>query len=104
MHEFDSDFYGHDMQAVVLGYIRPELNYTTQGVLCSSSHAATRLIIPTRGTYRGHRDGQTGSSQVARKTGVREVPVGLCLRPYTATQVLIPCNSYVVLGSNAAVD
>lgn len=31
MHEFMSDFYGHDMQAVVLGYIRPELDYTSKG-------------------------------------------------------------------------
>lgn len=31
MHEFKSDFYGHDMQAVVLGYIRPELDYTSRG-------------------------------------------------------------------------
>ncbi|KAI9428683.1 riboflavin kinase [Lactarius indigo] len=31
MYEFKSDFYGHDMQAVVLGYIRPELDYTSRG-------------------------------------------------------------------------
>lgn len=31
MHDFKSDFYGHDMQAVVLGYIRPELDYTSKG-------------------------------------------------------------------------
>ena len=31
MHDFESDFYGHDMQAVVLGYIRPELDYTSKG-------------------------------------------------------------------------
>jgi riboflavin kinase len=31
MHEFKSDFYGYDMQAVVLGYIRPELDYTSRG-------------------------------------------------------------------------
>ncbi len=31
MHDFKSDFYGHDMQAVVLGYIRPELDYTSRG-------------------------------------------------------------------------
>ncbi|KAI0254333.1 riboflavin kinase [Lactifluus subvellereus] len=33
MHEFKSDFYGHDMQAVVLGYIRPELDYTSREAL-----------------------------------------------------------------------
>jgi riboflavin kinase len=33
MHEFQSDFYGHDMIAVVLGYIRPELDYTSRGNL-----------------------------------------------------------------------
>ena len=31
MHEFQSDFYGHHMKAVVLGYIRPELDYTSRG-------------------------------------------------------------------------
>jgi len=31
MHEFKADFYGRDMQAVVLGYIRPELDYTSRG-------------------------------------------------------------------------
>ena len=31
MHDFKSDFYGYDMQAVVLGYIRPELDYTSRG-------------------------------------------------------------------------
>ena len=31
MHEFKSDFYGNEMRAVVLGYIRPELDYTSRG-------------------------------------------------------------------------
>jgi riboflavin kinase len=31
MHDFMSDFYGYDMQAVILGYIRPELDYTSKG-------------------------------------------------------------------------
>lgn len=31
MHDFSSDFYGHEMRAVVLGYIRPELDYTSRG-------------------------------------------------------------------------
>jgi riboflavin kinase len=31
MHDFKSDFYGYDMQAVILGYIRPELDYTSKG-------------------------------------------------------------------------
>ena len=33
MHLFDADFYGHEMKAVVLGYIRPELDYTSRGAL-----------------------------------------------------------------------
>lgn len=32
MHRFDTDFYGHDMKAIVLGYIRPELDYTSRGM------------------------------------------------------------------------
>ena len=32
MHPFDVDFYGHEMKAIVLGYIRPELDYTSKGM------------------------------------------------------------------------
>ena len=31
MYPFDADFYGHEMKAIVLGYIRPELDYTSRG-------------------------------------------------------------------------
>ncbi len=31
MHDFSSDFYGHEMKAIVLGYIRPELDYVSRG-------------------------------------------------------------------------
>ncbi|KDR83376.1 hypothetical protein GALMADRAFT_235477 [Galerina marginata CBS 339.88] len=30
MHEFETDFYGHEMRAIVLGYIRPELDYVSR--------------------------------------------------------------------------
>jgi len=30
MHDFQRDFYGYEMKVVVLGYIRPELNYTSR--------------------------------------------------------------------------
>jgi len=33
MHDFSSDFYGYEMRAVVLGYIRPELDYTSREAL-----------------------------------------------------------------------
>lgn len=33
MHEFESDFYHHQAKVVVLGYIRPELDYTSRGSL-----------------------------------------------------------------------
>ncbi|KIJ20085.1 hypothetical protein PAXINDRAFT_107796 [Paxillus involutus ATCC 200175] len=33
MHEFNSDFYGYDMKALVLGYIRPELDYISREAL-----------------------------------------------------------------------
>jgi hypothetical protein len=33
MHEFKADFYGYDMKALVLGYIRPELHYTSRGMV-----------------------------------------------------------------------
>jgi len=31
MHDYKSDFYGYEMRAIVLGYIRPELDYTSRG-------------------------------------------------------------------------
>ena len=31
MHDFKSDFYGHEMKVIVLGYIRPELDYISRG-------------------------------------------------------------------------
>ncbi|KAF9449883.1 riboflavin kinase [Macrolepiota fuliginosa MF-IS2] len=33
MHPFVRDFYGFEMRAIVLGYIRPELNYTSREAL-----------------------------------------------------------------------
>ncbi|KAF8211370.1 hypothetical protein K438DRAFT_1807192 [Mycena galopus ATCC 62051] len=33
MHEFRADFYGYEMNALVLGYIRPELDYTSREAL-----------------------------------------------------------------------
>ena len=52
MHDFKSDFYGYDMQAVILGYIRPELDYTSKGpsfafsarTMLLTSHRAEALI------------------------------------------------------------
>lgn len=31
MHKFLTDFYGHYLDVLVLGYIRPELDYTSRG-------------------------------------------------------------------------
>ncbi|RSH90469.1 riboflavin kinase [Saitozyma podzolica] len=33
MHAFEHDFYGHDMSVLVLGYIRPELDYVSKEAL-----------------------------------------------------------------------
>ena len=32
MHDFKTDFYGFELKALVLGYIRPELDYTSRGM------------------------------------------------------------------------
>ncbi|KAH9077407.1 riboflavin kinase, partial [Lactarius deliciosus] len=45
MHEFKSDFYGHDMQAVVLGYIRPELDYTSREALIEDINTDKRVAL-----------------------------------------------------------
>jgi riboflavin kinase len=31
IHKYKEDFYGHVMTVLVLGYIRPELDYTSRG-------------------------------------------------------------------------
>lgn len=31
MYPFKRDFYGHEMKSIVLGYIRPELDYVSRG-------------------------------------------------------------------------
>jgi riboflavin kinase len=33
LHDFPADFYGHQMSIIVLGFIRPEYNYTSLGAL-----------------------------------------------------------------------
>lgn len=35
IHPFAHDFYGHDMSVLVLGYIRPELDYVSKGASAS---------------------------------------------------------------------
>ncbi|KAI0269206.1 riboflavin kinase [Gloeopeniophorella convolvens] len=45
MHRFKSDFYGHDMQAVVLGYIRPELDYTSREALIEDIETDKRVAL-----------------------------------------------------------
>ena len=58
MHDFESDFYGHDMQAVILGYIRPELDYTSKG---SSFPAFDQNLVADISSSRGsHRRYQHG--------------------------------------------
>lgn len=32
IHKFKENFYGHVMTVLVLGYIRPELDYTSKGM------------------------------------------------------------------------
>lgn len=50
MHPFDADFYGHEMKAIVLGYIRPQLDYTSRGAYQSvyqiMSHSDRFPITP----------------------------------------------------------
>ncbi|KZT12924.1 riboflavin kinase [Laetiporus sulphureus 93-53] len=45
MHDFCSDFYGHEMKAVVLGYIRPELDYTSREALIEDIEMDKRVAL-----------------------------------------------------------
>jgi riboflavin kinase len=38
MREFEHDFYGKEMRVIVLGYIRPEYNYTSKGFSFSEKY------------------------------------------------------------------
>jgi len=45
MHPFDADFYGHEMKAIVLGYIRPELDYTSRDDLIEDIETDKRVAL-----------------------------------------------------------
>ena len=60
MHNFESDFYGHFMKVLVLGYIRPELDYTSRGEHNDHRHDTSSIV--TRLTAQRH------SSKTLRRT------------------------------------
>ncbi|THH17606.1 hypothetical protein EW146_g3234 [Bondarzewia mesenterica] len=45
MHDYKSDFYGHEMRALVLGYIRPELDYTSREALIEDIEIDKRVAL-----------------------------------------------------------
>ncbi|KAF9816290.1 hypothetical protein IEO21_04155 [Rhodonia placenta] len=45
MHEFASDFYGHEMKAIVLGYIRAELDYVSREALIEDIETDKRVAL-----------------------------------------------------------
>ncbi|KAG2119020.1 riboflavin kinase [Suillus discolor] len=45
MHKFQTDFYGYDMKALVLGYIRPELHYTSREALIEDIEFDKRVAL-----------------------------------------------------------
>ncbi|KZP24604.1 riboflavin kinase [Athelia psychrophila] len=45
LHEFEKDFYGYDMKALVLGYIRPELDYTSRESLVEDINTDKRVAL-----------------------------------------------------------
>ncbi|TFK76148.1 riboflavin kinase [Pluteus cervinus] len=45
MHEFKSDFYGYEMRALVLGYIRPELDYTSREALVEDIETDKKVAL-----------------------------------------------------------
>ncbi|XP_026332132.1 putative riboflavin kinase [Hyposmocoma kahamanoa] len=51
MHEFDSDFYGSNLKIVLVGYLRDELNFDSQGSLIAQinediQNADQKLDLP----------------------------------------------------------
>ncbi|KAJ3515438.1 hypothetical protein NMY22_g14452 [Coprinellus aureogranulatus] len=45
MHDFDKDFYGYEMRAIVLGYIRPELDYVSREALIEDIEIDKRVAL-----------------------------------------------------------
>ncbi|KAI0796462.1 riboflavin kinase [Abortiporus biennis] len=45
MHDFKTDFYGHEMKAIVLGYIRPELDYVSREALIEDIETDKRVAL-----------------------------------------------------------
>ncbi|KAI0091867.1 riboflavin kinase [Irpex rosettiformis] len=45
MHDFRKDFYGHEMKAIVLGYIRPELDYVSREALIEDIETDKRVAL-----------------------------------------------------------
>ncbi|KAL0580753.1 riboflavin kinase [Marasmius crinis-equi] len=45
MHEFKNDFYGIEVKAVVLGYIRPELDFTSREALIEDIEMDKRVAL-----------------------------------------------------------
>jgi riboflavin kinase len=42
MHDFATDFYGYELRVLVLGYIRPELDYISRG---NAKHSCILAIL-----------------------------------------------------------
>ncbi|EAU84556.2 riboflavin kinase [Coprinopsis cinerea okayama7 len=45
MHKFESDFYGYEMKAIVLGYIRPEFDYISREALIEDIEFDKRVAL-----------------------------------------------------------
>ncbi|EIW72827.1 hypothetical protein TREMEDRAFT_24798 [Tremella mesenterica DSM 1558] len=45
MHAFAHDFYGHDMSVLILGYIRPELDYVSKEALIADIQTDVKVAL-----------------------------------------------------------
>jgi riboflavin kinase len=45
MHDFHTDFYGYEMKSLVLGYIRPELDYTSREALIEDIEVDKKVAL-----------------------------------------------------------
>lgn len=58
MHDYASDFYGHEMRVLVLGYIRPELDYTSREALIDDIDTDKKVAVASlaRSAYARYRN------------------------------------------------
>lgn len=88
VHEFPQDFYGATVSFNVLGYIRPELNYTTKGMYNGLQRSAFNTNSTQRGTHSRHSKRYRNRCSDTEHSRIQKIP-GLVIIDGPNTQLTI---------------